>query len=97
MNISDSKLKEVYENLLYIYGEEAAHIRFRMYCITRGVGDGYSDFRSLEIILDNVKMNKMAVECYLHYDNPEKFPDNPVKVMEAVHDGYRLLLRKALG
>jgi hypothetical protein len=34
------------------------------------------------------------VECFLHYDDPDKFKENPKEDIKLIIEGYKLLLSK---
>jgi hypothetical protein len=90
-----NKLRHIFNTLVDIYGERIGEIRFRMYCIKNHIEfHGYGDYRSLEIILGSYNPEKLAVECFLHYDDPDKFKENPKEDIKLIIEGYKLLLSK---
>lgn len=93
-----NKMREVYNNLVEIYGERIGEIRFRMYCIKKDIDfHGYGDYRSLEIILGSYNPDKISVECFCHHEDSNRFPENPKEDIKIIMEGYQLLMRKRYG
>lgn len=93
-----NKMREVYDNLVEIYGERIGEIRFRMYCIKNDIDfHSYGDYRSLEIILGCYSPDKISVECFCHHEDSKRFPENPKEDIKVIMEGYQLLMRKGYG
>jgi hypothetical protein len=94
--ILENKMNEIYQNYIEIYQNNLiANIHFRIYCIKNNITyKGYEDLRSLEILLGNMNSTFISMECYLHHENPEKYKINGKIFIDAILEGYKILLNK---
>jgi hypothetical protein len=93
----ENKMNDILKNYISSYGEIIGELKFRIYCIKKDINYlGYSDYRSLEILLDQLKPEKISLESYLYYDSlPNNNNDiNPKLYIEVLKEGYKVLLSK---
>ncbi len=94
--ILENKMKEIQQGYNEMYKNKlVADIYFRIYCIKHNITyKGYEDLRSLEILLGNMNPTFISTQCYLHLEDSEKFKINGKIFIEAILDGYKVLLNK---